>query len=1114
MRRAYLFPRVAALFLSMNLALPSPALGLRKIQTKDSGLEEQELTAALLGSSSASAVGLEERHVDRVRRLVREHLKSQIKEHGGSSLYIGFEDAPLQDHLVKGAGGDWWIHLHLYFKEFPFFRLPTDYAGNGLLFRIVHLDRNLKRMALSDSLIEPLGTSAFVPLGGLVDEGLSRKIMAKARGAVAKKAKGLGQAMQTQEMTYVLGRAVTPGAEGLWAMVDPKWWEFWNADIGRIGSNDIAYQRMDRALDPATGRPADSLRAGLEEGRGWINGSVSRAGEISDPSNQVPGLPRSTFQPPGNQTKSLPSRLLLSSWTEPKGQAKYGAVQKPTDHAHVRSEWLLSNERPNNQPSQDDGTRVGQEAHQRPSLSVGDFYLPLVYQDSTAPSTGPSAESLRLSLREPEGRIEGAGLEERLKRVKGLEVLNGWRAQEWRPKDLVRLMGELEKWEERATSRLGQPIRFDEVRLDAELGQRDRFRVELERDRRILVIGLAGAPGEARRFLREAAPMILRALGGLIVFGLEGRFPSKEKQLAAIVEGFPGHPFLEGPRLSMALLNPSRSVKRLVQGAGIPAAAMISEVAINGVAFRLAQGSKDASKMRLSFLSFLQKRRRETEAGFRLDGIPTFRRLIKDLNASTDRQQRAQLQVLLQEGLTRLLDSLAALAADEAVYRGLNRTRYKPTARQTAALARRIRDLCGQIGHALRASGTDPNLAVPNWISYRFVVNQYERLFRDLGFRPDIGSAAPLGEDSSPSPSTGLEEGSTYYRDLLQRPGNGIRYAGRPNLLTGTERKLPTYIFCTEDDLLRIETATSGPDLRILGKGGVDGLKIKEEPVPYYTPTRQFTILWGSLVSDEAVRRWDWTMDTQDGFILQDLSYNQAERTLSLVLHPEAILDPGTQGRFTDDPSVIHVPSRSYGGASLWPDLLTVQVRRGIGPYDTLSMGLGTASSAPVHSDMAQLLELILPRPGQEWSERDHLVLQAMRGSPMLAVLFDPELLEDPAIPVGFSEPRQEGILIRLLGLTKRLLKRYRYPEEEGRSFQLGLLSEKSLLEKEGYRIIQILRRPESEGGQKESLRLPWERLEEVVINALFSGEQTFLVDVGHYTATGLEQVTLPDRSA
>ena len=59
-KQPFLFSRIVALFLSLNLAIPSPAFGLREIQTGDSDLEEQQLTATLHSSATVSTAGLEE----------------------------------------------------------------------------------------------------------------------------------------------------------------------------------------------------------------------------------------------------------------------------------------------------------------------------------------------------------------------------------------------------------------------------------------------------------------------------------------------------------------------------------------------------------------------------------------------------------------------------------------------------------------------------------------------------------------------------------------------------------------------------------------------------------------------------------------------------------------------------------------------------------------------------------------------------------------------------------------------------------------------------------------------------------------------------------------------
>lgn len=113
-----------------------------------------------------------------------------------------------------------------------------------------------------------------------------------------------------------------------------------------------------------------------------------------------------------------------------------------------------------------------------------------------------------------------------------------------------------------------------------------------------------------------------------------------------------------------------------------------------------------------------------------------------------------------------------------------------------------------------------------------------------------------------------------------------------------------------------------------------------------------------------------------------------------------------------------------------------------------------------------------------------------------VAVLIQPELL-------GVAEG-DRGAEIALMSLGGNLHGAFGWTEQT--ELRLGLLTPKSIaaFEGEGYRVIRVIRHPES-----EQTPLPWEAVPVVVAEALAGARPTFWVNVTPYL--NLKEITLPE---
>jgi len=125
---------------------------------------------------------------------------------------------------------------------------------------------------------------------------------------------------------------------------------------------------------------------------------------------------------------------------------------------------------------------------------------------------------------------------------------------------------------------------------------------------------------------------------------------------------------------------------------------------------------------------------------------------------------------------------------------------------------------------------------------------------------------------------------------------------------------------------------------------------------------------------------------------------------------------------------------------------------------------------------------------------------EAVGQHPRVAVLFEPELIN--LGQAGFKD--EFDLAIGLVGLSGSIREAVRWPS--GGDLMLGLLTAENLKTYEGYRIIQVDRRPGIGNGSKLLLQA----VPAVVVRALVSGQARFEIDPALCNA-GLEELRLPE---
>lgn len=136
------------------------------------------------------------------------------------------------------------------------------------------------------------------------------------------------------------------------------------------------------------------------------------------------------------------------------------------------------------------------------------------------------------------------------------------------------------------------------------------------------------------------------------------------------------------------------------------------------------------------------------------------------------------------------------------------------------------------------------------------------------------------------------------------------------------------------------------------------------------------------------------------------------------------------------------------------------------------------------------------PALGADWIEVVYGVYRMAQVTDKVAVLLQPKLL-------GVAEG-DDDTEVALMGLAGNLHGAFGWTEQT--KLRLGLLTPQSVetLEGEGYRVIRVIRHPES-----EETPLPWEAVPIVVAEALAGGRPTSWVNVTPYL--NLKGITLPE---
>ncbi len=245
--------RVLASVLCATLSLPGPALALR-VQTPLESAGAEELSGALTPVFEGPF-----REALRTVQLTTNSWMTQLTK-GSISIWVDFETPvnpkhrPVWSHLVKGAGEDWWVHLHIYSKT-P--EGKTAQIVDGLLF---HLVRSADGRILDVD--HPMAdTFALVELDPLAKDGtvpgeFVQRLVRLARQSVVENA-------QNRELLehriksglpslFVLLSAVAPeDARGLFQMVKRQSLESNRLKEFPWREIPISYERLD--LPPAAG---------------------------------------------------------------------------------------------------------------------------------------------------------------------------------------------------------------------------------------------------------------------------------------------------------------------------------------------------------------------------------------------------------------------------------------------------------------------------------------------------------------------------------------------------------------------------------------------------------------------------------------------------------------------------------------------------------------------------------------------------------------------------------------------------------------------------------------------------------------------------------------------
>ena len=259
--------RATSLALTLALLMPSSTLALR-VSQEGVGLEElQRIFPA--PTPTVSAVGLEkpgvlrpwdswEPYIAEINRTVRQQISRGagrwrvwvLPSRWARISPVFFDNVSSSKTgrfhpewaLVKGAGEDWWIHLHLSWTDKSGF-----WRSNGLLFRVLHLQGKI--IGLTDAMAEPEGSvdAGFIPLKGLLFRRQLHWLTHSSWAVVKGHADVLEEALKGNQPKSALGiaAAMPPGSKNpLYQMLRVR--SLGNSDRGYYFPRGPEFIRLDR----------------------------------------------------------------------------------------------------------------------------------------------------------------------------------------------------------------------------------------------------------------------------------------------------------------------------------------------------------------------------------------------------------------------------------------------------------------------------------------------------------------------------------------------------------------------------------------------------------------------------------------------------------------------------------------------------------------------------------------------------------------------------------------------------------------------------------------------------------------------------------------------------
>jgi len=260
-------------------------------------------------------------------------------------------------------------------------------------------------------------------------------------------------------------------------------------------------------------------------------------------------------------------------------------------------------------------------------------------------------------------------------------------------------------------------------------------------------------------------------------------------------------------------------------------------------------------------------------------------------------------------------------------------------------------------------------------------------------------------------------------------------------------------------------------------------------------------------IVDQAVNGREYYIDSVKEF-LQNLGLPQGSRLVTSHYHLRTTWWYRKLLAFTQDPDWVDVVHNIYAGDrsrfGRWGYARTQNGALELVKFIDGEPEGGGIERYPTPGDLknpATGLEERVPgwlKPafGADWMKVVTGVHEIAQVTDKVAVLLQPELL-------GVAgDDRETQAALR--SMAENLHGAFGWPDET--SLQLGLLTPESVdaFEGKGYRVIRVVRHPES-----EETPLPWEAIPIVVAEALAGGQPTFWVNVTPYL--NLKGITLPE---